>query len=357
MSAATSHPSGPAPRVFTRADVRAGYKPVDAWWTVLVIDPISERILPRLLRYDAITPNRLTVLAGVLGTLSGLCFLAGLPILAGILFEVRFLADCLDGKVARLKGNGSPLGAFLDKIVDIVVGTWAYVCAGYWLTTQDVLADQFAMLAAVSVLVWNWSNSHLQPGGPGPAKSAGSGGGLSASFRRRRLTRLPGSVEATTLALFLAPLTGSPRVMVTAMWIVILGFYLPAFLMNAVKGARAAQRPAAAGPAAAGPAATGVAATKAAEATKSSGPVAAGPVDPPTEVLPVQPLPFADDASDASTAEFPLHEVPPAEPAPGKPPHAADLAPDQSHHSVPSESPPRGWSQGDVLGGGGPASE
>lgn len=261
----------PVPPV-TRADVLATYKPVDAWWTVLVIDPLTARLLPRLVRYEAVTPNRLTLLAAGLGVASGGLFLRGQPVPAAVLFELRFVADCLDGKVARLTHTGSPEGAFLDKMTDVVVSTWVFSTAGCWLAERGELPKQLALLPAVAALLWGWSNGQLEgstlrpmatalppatrttssgaaptaPAGAAPATGRSSVpglGALTARLRASRLTRLPSSVEATTLALFLAPLTGSARLAAGGMWAVTGGFYLPAFVLNVTKVMRRAARP------------------------------------------------------------------------------------------------------------------
>lgn len=240
----------PVPPI-TRADVLATYKPVDAWWTVIVIDPLTVRLLPRLVRYDAVTPNRLTLLAAGLGLASGGLFLGGRPVPAAVLFELRFVADCLDGKVARLKHTGSPTGAFLDKMTDVVVSTWVFAAAGCWLADREVLPPRLALLPAVTALLWGWSNGQLEgstlrpmaTAAPVAARTRVPGvGAVTARLRATRLTRLPSSVEATTLALFLAPLTGSAAVAAGGMWAVTAGFYLPAFVLNVTKVMRRAGR-------------------------------------------------------------------------------------------------------------------
>ena len=46
--------------------------------------------------------------------------------LGAVLFEVRFLVDCLDGKVARARGLTSARGAAFDLATDVVTITLAY---------------------------------------------------------------------------------------------------------------------------------------------------------------------------------------------------------------------------------------
>src|SRR3954447_20267970 len=52
------------------------YKVRDAWWTVLLVDPLAVRLVRLVAPYRWITPNLLTVLAMLLGVGSAACFLA-----------------------------------------------------------------------------------------------------------------------------------------------------------------------------------------------------------------------------------------------------------------------------------------
>ncbi|TDD82000.1 CDP-alcohol phosphatidyltransferase family protein [Actinomadura darangshiensis] len=109
---------------FTLDDVRQRtYKARDAWWTVLLVDPLASRLVRFTANRTRVTPNQLTVAALVLGLAAGACFaVASWPwLLAGaLLYHLSFTLDCMDGKIARLKGTGSVFGAWLDYIFDRV---------------------------------------------------------------------------------------------------------------------------------------------------------------------------------------------------------------------------------------------
>lgn len=109
---------------FTLDDVRQRtYKARDAWWTVLLVDPLAARLVKFTANRTRVTPNQLTVGALVLGLAAGACFaVASWPwLLAGaLLYHLSFTLDCMDGKIARLKGTGSVFGAWLDYIFDRV---------------------------------------------------------------------------------------------------------------------------------------------------------------------------------------------------------------------------------------------
>lgn len=130
---------------FTIAEIRSRtYKSRDAWWTVILVDPLASRLVQLTAGYRWITPNRLTVLAFLLGLGSAACFLqADYPwLVAGaVLFHLSFVVDCMDGKIARLNGTGSVFGMWLDFIFDqlrVVICTIALM-AGQYAATDNVI--------------------------------------------------------------------------------------------------------------------------------------------------------------------------------------------------------------------------
>jgi phosphatidylglycerophosphate synthase len=95
----------------------------DAWWTVLLVDPVATPLVRWTAKWTRITPNQITWAALVLGLGSAACFATGawtwLLVGAG-LYHVSFVLDCMDGKLARLTGRGSVFGAWLDYVFDRV---------------------------------------------------------------------------------------------------------------------------------------------------------------------------------------------------------------------------------------------
>ncbi|MBB5139332.1 phosphatidylglycerophosphate synthase [Thermocatellispora tengchongensis] len=108
---------------YSLADVRAVCKPRDAWWTVLLVDPIACRLVRVLASRTSITPNALTATAFLFGMCAAVCFALGewhTLALGALFFHLGFIADCMDGKLARLKGNGTTFGLWLDFSLDQV---------------------------------------------------------------------------------------------------------------------------------------------------------------------------------------------------------------------------------------------
>ena len=92
----------------------------DQMFTVLVVDPVAVPLARWLATRPGVTPNRVTVVAILLGLASATMFAIGELRWAGALFLVRFGVDCLDGKVARAQRRSSTRGAALDLVADVV---------------------------------------------------------------------------------------------------------------------------------------------------------------------------------------------------------------------------------------------
>lgn len=104
-----------------RAVQKLTVKKRDAWWTVLLVDPVATRMLIVLARFRFITPNRVTWAALFVGLAAAGFFLKGDPqslLIGALLYHLSFILDCMDGKVARLTGQGSVFGAWLDFVFD-----------------------------------------------------------------------------------------------------------------------------------------------------------------------------------------------------------------------------------------------
>ncbi len=115
-----------------------------------IIDPAG-----RFLNRTGLTPNSITLL-GLAGTTIGAFIISqGMMTIGGIVLLVFVLVDVLDGTMARLKGEPSDFGAFVDSVSDryaefITFGGLLY----YFLTQENYPGVVVTFLAtAGSVLV------------------------------------------------------------------------------------------------------------------------------------------------------------------------------------------------------------
>lgn len=81
----------------------------------------------RWLAHGGVHPNILTVIGVLIGIACGLLFGIGQFFWAGIVLIVANLFDMLDGNVARLSGNVTRFGGFLDSSLDRISDMIAFI--------------------------------------------------------------------------------------------------------------------------------------------------------------------------------------------------------------------------------------
>ncbi|MDA2812257.1 CDP-alcohol phosphatidyltransferase family protein [Nocardiopsis sp. RSe5-2] len=149
---------------FTLADVRERtYKKRDSWWTVYLVDPVASRLVLFTANRTSVTPDHLTIAALLLGCAAAFSFgradVLGL-VLGAVVFHISFLLDCMDGKIARLKGNGTVFGSWLDYVFDrvrVLICTIGLL-GGQFAATGDTVYIWFA-LAVVFTDMFRYLNS------------------------------------------------------------------------------------------------------------------------------------------------------------------------------------------------------
>ncbi|GII53123.1 hypothetical protein Pth03_15120 [Planotetraspora thailandica] len=136
---------------YTLDDILATRKSRDAWWTVFMVDPIACRLALVIANHTSITPNGLTAISMLLGFGSVAAFGTGELVLGALLFYLSFLVDCMDGKIARLKGTGTPFGLWLDFVGDRI----RFACCAFGLGVGEYsrTGDQSFLWAAVGVVL------------------------------------------------------------------------------------------------------------------------------------------------------------------------------------------------------------
>lgn len=207
----------------TPDDRARAVKPIDCWWTVAVIDPVAVRVLPPIARVRAITPNRITALAFVVGVISVALFATGHLVAGAICYELRFFLDCLDGKLARVRNVSSAFGAAFDRLADSVTVPAAYAAIGWTLAERHAWSHTWVLgvaLMAAMVTVCELSLEAVKTSSGHVDAPVVPARGVAAWMRRHRLTLRPWTVEAETVGLFLGPLVLSGPVLADLQWAV-----------------------------------------------------------------------------------------------------------------------------------------
>jgi phosphatidylglycerophosphate synthase len=195
--------SGDAEASITREQM---VKPIDAWWTVLLVDPIATRLVPRLAPHRAVTPTRVTLVAHLLGIVAIACYAGDLLVAGAIAFQARFIADCIDGKQARVTGRTSRFGQLLDALGDEVIVV-ACVAALGW---RDAPAA-VALFAVAYPLHFHLLETRR---GLGAARADAAevppgARGWRAALARRRLYPIPTSVDVEHVVLVVGPIVSA----------------------------------------------------------------------------------------------------------------------------------------------------
>ena len=228
-------------------EVRATYKRRDAWWTVLLVDPIAGPLVRLVYPYRWITPNVLTLVSFMVGLGAAACFLAptyGWVYLGALLFHLSFVVDCMDGKLARLRQQFNVMGAWLDFASDrlqFIICVFALMGGQYLRTHRPVYLVLATVVVALGLLRYLHSSvidqledtvrrrieaAYAAAGRPVPVAStdepagerAGSGeliarlgpvGRVKAFLNRHRIrVGLVSAIEFEMAVCIIAPLTG-----------------------------------------------------------------------------------------------------------------------------------------------------
>lgn len=114
-----------------------------SWWAMLFVLPFARRLSLFIINHTSLTPNAITLGAFFFIPFAALGYGYGsyYGLLYGALFfEINYLFDCIDGTVARVKKLGTPLGTYLDPMLDrfrIVILTLA-LAYGQYKATGDL---------------------------------------------------------------------------------------------------------------------------------------------------------------------------------------------------------------------------
>ena len=113
MHAPDETPAGPDPRRAIKQD--------DGFVTATFLAaPIANWML-RKVAGSPITPNQVTALSALAAAAAAAAFASGAwPLLAlgGVVLQLSFVLDCLDGQLARHRGTASAFGGWLDFMTD-----------------------------------------------------------------------------------------------------------------------------------------------------------------------------------------------------------------------------------------------
>jgi len=104
----------------------------DETLTLYILRPIAF-VFVKLFYPTSITPNQVSLMTTITGILSAYFFSRGDVVsfvIAGSLYFLALVLDCVDGMIARLKNNGTAVGRIIDGFSDYIVGISVYIGMG-----------------------------------------------------------------------------------------------------------------------------------------------------------------------------------------------------------------------------------
>src|SRR5436190_5902601 len=183
----------------------------DACWTVFVIDPLAVPLSALAARFRAATPNRLTGLSVLLALGAAALFAARQLVAGAVIYQLSFVVDCMDGKVASMRQLKSSWGGFFDVSGDTVRFVACF--------TALAIVSAYGNLDAVHLLpllLYPCARFGLLGMAEARPFAAGSRGTIAVAPRPwdvlrlapRRATKPGTTVDAEAVALTLGPVTG-----------------------------------------------------------------------------------------------------------------------------------------------------
>lgn len=119
------------------------------WWSIAFGGPVGNFLTAIIADVRWITPNGIT-------WVSFLCKVAAVPLLLYghdiaviVMFQLHTVLDCMDGTLARYRKKPSVMGAFLDKVTDMI-GLLAIMSAFGWRAAVES-GDAKVLLASVLI--------------------------------------------------------------------------------------------------------------------------------------------------------------------------------------------------------------
>ncbi len=121
---------------------------------------ISGLITWVIIKYEVpLTPNQVSLISFMLSVIASILYLTYLPLLAAILVQVSSIIDGVDGELARVKKLSSPLGAFLDSILDRFADI--LILASIAILAYEAIDNIYAVLVSLAAITGDLMVSYL----------------------------------------------------------------------------------------------------------------------------------------------------------------------------------------------------
>jgi len=128
-------------------------KSTDGFVSKYINRRISIRITKAIVKYRIpLTPNQVSIISFVLGLISALLYILGMPIPAAIMVQVSSIIDGVDGELARLLGLTSRVGAFFDAMLDRFVDIAIIASLTYYIYVSSNINAELLIIISLLAL-------------------------------------------------------------------------------------------------------------------------------------------------------------------------------------------------------------
>ena len=126
----------------------------------IIYDGIGNISTWLIANFTKIGPNAVTTLGSLSGIISAYFFFTNQLFFGAIFYYMRHLSDCVDGRLSRLKGQGSKFGAWYENYLGIHVSFLNIMafCIGQYFVTEKIMWLIFMPLLMHSFRMHNWSS-------------------------------------------------------------------------------------------------------------------------------------------------------------------------------------------------------
>ena len=142
------------------------HKPEDGYISFYINRKFSQKLSAKLCNFN-IKPNSITLISFLIAIMGSYFFFYGkyfYTIIAGILIQFSSIIDGCDGEISRLKFLSTPIGAWLDTMLDryadsiIVIG----ITYGYWINHKNYLVWILGFFAIIGFILASYSKKEYQ---------------------------------------------------------------------------------------------------------------------------------------------------------------------------------------------------
>ncbi len=141
--------------------IKDAIKKKDGWWASIFSGSIANIFLCFVVDIKWITPNWVTTFSLFICVIAAAFISVGAPIflvIGAVLVQLVFILDCLDGQLARYRGQSTNFGAWYDRVTDRAKDFLIYfsIASGHYRVYEDWKIWPLAMTSLFFVYLFDY---------------------------------------------------------------------------------------------------------------------------------------------------------------------------------------------------------